>query len=270
MGIKIITDSASDITQQEAEKMGITVIPLTTRFGEEEYLDGVTIDKDTFFRKLTESGLFPTTSLVPPAKYADEFAKYPDDEIICITVASKLSGCYQSALLASGDYNNVYLIDSENATVGERLLVELAVRLINEGKSAKEIADILNEKKKKVTIVALMDTLEYLKKGGRISAAAAAFGALLMEGEIKVLAKGKGVKNGRVLFRDEIDKKGELDLNLPYTYAYSGLSEDNLNMFKEANADLFNGDVNAPVHPIGAVIGTHVGPGAVAISCFLK
>lgn len=278
MSIKIITDSASDMTQVEAEKLGVSVLPLTTRFGEEEYLDGVTIDFETFFKKLAESDIFPTTSLVGPARWAEEFAKYPDDEIICINVSSKLSGCYQSAVIASGDFSNVFVIDSENATIGQSLLVLLAVDLAHKGLSGKEIADILNEKKKQIRLVAVLDTLEYLKKGGRISAATAAVGTLLSikplvevkDGEVKMISKARGTNGARKTLYDEKNKRGEIDYELPHSLGFTGTDRSLINKFIEEYKDDINDLENFDIRYIGAVVGTHVGPGAYGIVYFEK
>ena len=176
MAIRIITDSASDILPKEAEKLNIKVLPLKTYFGEEEYLDGVTITNAEFFQKLVESDVMPTTSQLAPYEYEDAFREAIEagDEVISISLSSKLSGSYQSASIAAEEFGDaIALVDSENVSLGEWTLVQLAVRLRDEGKSKQEIVDILEEKKKKIRVIALLDTLEYLKKGGRISSAAA-------------------------------------------------------------------------------------------------
>lgn len=208
----------------------------------------------------------------------EEFEKYPDDEIICINVSSKLSGCYQSAVIASSDFSNVYVIDSENATIGQSLLVLLAVNLAKKGLSGKEIADILNEKKKQIRLVAVLDTLEYLKKGGRISAATAAVGTLLSikplvevkDGEVKMISKARGTNGARKTLYDEKNKRGEIDTKLPYSLGYSGIDKTNLDKFVEEFKDQINDLENYPIRNIGAVVGTHVGPGAYGIVYFEK
>jgi DegV family protein with EDD domain len=203
MAIRIITDSASDITQVEAAAWGVQVLPLRTIFGQEEFLDGITIDHETFFQKLIESDVLPTTSQLSPFQYEEPFRQAAEagDEVVCITLSSKLSGCYQSASIAAGDLP-VVLVDSLNVTIGERLLVERAVQLRDQGLSAREIGRQLEEEKSQIRLIALLDTLEYLKKGGRISSAAALAGSLLSikpviaveHGEIAILGKARGSK----------------------------------------------------------------------------
>lgn len=278
MSIRIITDSASDILQSDAEKMGITVLPLKTIFSTGEYIDGITLSHKEFFEKLIELGEISKTSQITPFEYQEEYKKYPNDEIIVITLSSKLSGCNQSANIAAAEYKNVYVVDSLNATVGERLLVEYALRLIKEGKSAKEIVDILNNEKDNICLIALLDTLEYLKKGGRISSTTAFIGTLLhikpvitvKDGKVESLGKARGSKNGNNMLRKLVTEYG-MDLSLPYEVAYSGLTDVLLKKYLEDNKDLYEGDIEKlPLRTIGSTIGTHVGPGAIALAFFKK
>lgn len=278
MSIRIITDSASDILQSDAEKMGITVLPLKTIFSTGEYIDGVTLSHKEFFEKLIELGEISKTSQITPFEYEEEYKKYSNDEIIVITLSSKLSGCNQSANIAASEYKNVYVVDSLNATVGERLLVEYALRLIKEGKSAKEIVDILNNEKDNICLIALLDTLEYLKKGGRISSTTAFIGTLLhikpvitiKDGKVESLGKARGSKNGNNMLRKLVNEYG-MDLSLPYEVAYSGLTDVLLKKYLEDNKDLYEGDIEKlSLRTIGSTIGTHVGPGAIALAFFKK
>lgn len=278
MSIRIITDSASDILQSDAEKMGITVLPLKTIFSTGEYIDGVTLSHKEFFEKLIELGEISKTSQITPFEYEEEYKKYPNDEIIVITLSSKLSGCNQSANIAAAEYKNVYVVDSLNATVGERLLVEYALRLIKDGKPAKEIVDILNKEKDNICLIALLDTLEYLKKGGRISSTTAFIGTLLhikpvitvKDGKVESLGKARGSKNGNNMLRKLVTEYG-MDLSLPYEVAYSGLTDVLLKKYIEDNKDLYEGDIEKlPLRTIGSTIGTHVGPGAIALAFFKK
>ena len=188
--IRIITDSAADIDLQEAQKLQITILPMQIQFGEQSFLDRYEITADAFYQKLIETDTLPSTSQINPYTFEEEFEKVnaSGDSAIVILVGADLSGTYQNAHLAAADYDNIYVIDSRNVTVGEQCLVRLAVLLRDKGKNAAEIADILDEKKEKVTILALLDTLEYLKKGGRISAAAAAISLLDTEPKVLPLA----------------------------------------------------------------------------------
>ncbi len=281
MSIRIITDSGSDIVPELAKELNVEVIPLKTYFGEEEYIDGVTLNHTQFFEKLIETDVFPTTSQVTPFEYDEKFAEVAaaGDTAIVITVSSKLSGCYSSANIAAADYDSIYIVDSLNVTVGQRLLVELAVRMREEGVGAEDLVEILNREKKNIRVVALLDTLEYLKKGGRISAAAAMAGTLLsikpvvavVDGEVVMMGKARGSKKGNNILNQLIEKEGGINFGAPYGVAYSGLSDTLLKKYLKDSLPIYEGKVDhIPVTTIGCVIGTHVGPGAIAASFFVN
>lgn len=282
MSIRIITDSASDITQAEAKTMDLTVIPLKTIFGDTEYLDGVTLDHKTFYRKLIESDILPTTSQISPFNYEDRFREAVEqgDEVLCITLSSKLSGCHQSACIAAEEFpGKVTVVDSLNVAIGERILIQLACRLREEGKSISEISVHLNEQKGKIRLMALLDTLEYLKKGGRVSSAVALAGSLLaikpviavQEGEVAILGKARGSKNGNNLLRNLVEQSGGIHFDLPFALAYTGLEDTLLQTYITDSAGLYEGKTDTlPVYPIGSTIGTHVGPGAIAVAFFAE
>lgn len=282
MSVRIIVDSASDITQEEAKELNIKVLPMTTHFGDEEFLDGINMSHEEFFEKLVETDEFPHTSQLSPYAYEEAFrdAKEAGDTVVYICLSSKLSGGYQSSLIARDGYEDmVEIVDSENVCIGQRLLVMLAIRLREAGKTAKEIAEVLETEKKKVRLVALLDTLEYLKKGGRISAAVAFAGTLLSikpviaieKGEVALLGKARGSKNGNNLLRSLVEKEGGIDFDKPYALAYSGLSDQLLRKYIQDSKELYEGHVQElPITTIGCIIGTHVGPGAIAIAFFGK
>ncbi len=282
MSVRIIVDSASDITLDRAAELEVDVIPLKTIFGEEEYLDGVTISHKEFYEKLIESDVHPTTSQIPPYEFEERFAeaKEAGDTVLCITLSSKLSGTYQSANIAAEDYEDIVtIVDTENVAIGEHLLIELAVKLRGEGKSAKEIAEVLNVEKKKIRLIALLDTLEYLKKGGRISGTAAAVGGLLSikpviaieNGEIAVLGKARGSRNGQNLLREYSTKQGNIDYTKSCLLAYTGLSDELLRKYIADSQELYAGfGKQLPICTIGSSIGTHAGPGAIAVAFFTK
>lgn len=280
MSVKIITDSASDITQAEARQWDIQVLPLRTIFNGEEFLDGVTIDNHQFFQKLIESDILPTTSQLSPYEYEEAFqaARAAGDEVLCVTLSSKLSGCCQSACIAA-DTVPAVVVDSENVCIGQRILVELAIRLRDAGKSAQEISDILEREKRNIRLIALLDTLEYLKKGGRISPAAALAGSLLSikpvvaveQGEVTILGKARGSKNGSNMLMELVRKCGGINFEKPYCLAYSGLSDAMLQKYIADSADLYAGQTEyLPISTIGSTIGTHVGPGAIAAAFFIN
>ena len=277
MKTRIIVDSTADLMPQYKEQ--VRVVPLTVHFGDEEYIDGVTIDHKTFYEKLVESDVLPTTSQATPESFIREFEQVREagEEAVVITLSSSFSGTYQSAMIAAADYENVYVVDSESAAMGSGILVELAFRLLEEGKSAREIAAILEEEKKKVVIVALVDTLEYLKKGGRVSKAVAFAGGILnikpvlsvIGGQIAMLGKARGSKMGNNLLVQEIDKAGGIDFTKPVLLGYSGISDALLLKYIEDSRHIWEGNLQQVRYTtVGSVIGTHAGPGAVVVAFF--
>ena len=282
MAVRLMIDSASDINEKEAEKLGVLMIPMSISFGTEEYLDGVTLLPKEFYEKLIESNLMPKTSQINTYRFEEEFEKYTrgGDELVVITISSKLSGTYNCAVQASEKFNGkVYVVDSLNACIGERLLCEYAMRLIAEGKSAKEISEILNEQKTKINVMAVLGTLEYLKKGGRISAAVAFAGKMLsikpvvgiIDGKVKLIGKAMGSKNGNNLLNKLVTEKGGIDFTMPYGCIWSGLDDCVLQKYIKDSSHLWAEETdNVPSYILGGTIGTHVGPGAVGVAFFEK
>lgn len=282
MSVRIICDSASDITKEMAQQWDVTVLPITVIFGEETYLDGVTMSHEEFFEKLIETDELPTTSQISPYDYEKVFKEIAEagDTAVCITLSSKLSGCNQSAHIAVEGYSEqVFIVDSENVCIGEQILVEMAVKLRDEGKTAQEIVEILNKEKKNIRLIALLDTLEYLKKGGRISSAVALAGTLLSikpviaveNGEVTMVGKARGSKNSNNMLINLVEKEGGINFNKPYSLAYSGLSDKLLQKYIVDSERLYEGKANQlPVCTIGSTIGTHVGPGAIAAAFFIN
>ena len=279
MKIRIIVDSTADLTPEF--KKSVHTVPLSVNFGDEEFIDGVTINHKTFYEKLVESDVLPTTSQASPDAFIKEFDKAKDagDAAIVITLSSTFSGTYQSAVIASAGYENIYVIDSATAAVGTGILVELAFRLIDEGKCAEEIAGILEEEKKKIVIVALVDTLEYLKRGGRVSKTVAFAGTLLnikpvlsvTNGKIEMLGKARGSKMGNNLLVQEITKVGGINFDKPVLLSYSGLSDALLLKYIEDSRHIWGGNLKEVRYTaLGSVIGTHVGPGAVVVAFFMN
>ena len=277
MKTRIIVDSTADLV--EGFKDRVTVVPLTVSFGDEEYIDGVTIDNKTFYEKLVESDVLPTTSQANPDAFMQVFEKVEEagEEAVVIALASKLSGTYQSAMIAAGDFDNIYVVDAGNVAVGTGILVEYACQLLDQGLSAKEIAGKLEEVKEKVVIVALLDTLEYLKKGGRISKTVAFAGTVLnikpvvsvADGEINMLGKARGSKMGNNLLVQEIEKAGGVDFSKPVLLGYTGLSDALLVKYIEDSKHIWGeGLKEVRYTTIGSVIGTHAGPGAIAVAFF--
>lgn len=279
MKTRIIVDSTTDLMPEYKKR--VYTVPLTVRFGDEEYIDGVTIDHKTFYQKLVETDILPTTSQATPDAFVKqlEAAKAANEAAVIITLSSKLSGTYQSAEIAAQGYDNVYVVDSASGAVGGGILTELALKYLDEGADAASIAEKLNEDKKKIVIVALVDTLEYLKKGGRISKTVAFAGALLnikpvlsvVDGEINMLGKARGSKMGNNLLVQEIEKAGGIDFSKPVLLGYTGLSDALLLKYIEDSRFLWENELDSLRYTtIGSVIGTHAGPGAIAVAFFKK
>lgn len=283
--IKIITDSGSDILADTCE--GVRVVPLHVSFEEEHYLDGVDLAHETFYEKLIETDVLPKTSQISPYEfleaYREEFETGQEEEtvqLLVITLSSKLSGTYQSACIAAEEYEKqVYVVDSENVAVGEHCLVMRAVELVQMGKSIDEVVTCLEKEKKELQVIALLDTLEYLKKGGRISATAAMLGGALSikpvvgveDGEVVVLGKAHGSKNGKNLLIQRTQSVGGIDFSRPFCLGYTGLSDQLIRKYIDDSHILWEKDCKKeelPVVSIGAAIGTHVGPGAIALAFF--
>ncbi len=278
--IKLVVDSASDIDQQEAEQLGVSLVPMEITFGEEQYLDGVTLSHTEFFNKLVESSEFPKTSQVNSQRFAEKFTELTADgsTVLCIVISSKLSGTCSSAMTAAKAFGEkVRVVDSMNVCIGERILIQYALQLIAKDLSINEIVAELNEKKNKIQLVALLNTLKYLQKGGRISKMVAFAGALMnvkpvigiIDGEVKLTGKALGSKKGNNLLVQQINKSGGIDFTMPYATAYSGFSNDLLQKYLADSAALWQDHTDkVPMYMIGSTIGTHAGPGAIAVAYF--
>ena len=278
MHVKIIADSTADMIP--AVRSRVEVVPLTIHFGEEEYIDGITIDSRTFYEKLIESDVLPTTSQATPFVFEEAFRSAVADgsQVVCITCSSKLSGTYQSAVIAAEEFpGKVWVVDSHTIALGSAILTEYALQLVDKGMDAENIAWKLMQKREKIRLLAMLDTLEYLKKGGRISSAVALAGGLLNikpvvcieNGEIRMLGKARGSRQANNLLVQEIGKAGGVDFKKPVLLGYTGLSDSLLKKYIQDSASLWEGQLDSlPYEVVGSVVGTHAGPGAVAVAFF--
>ena len=276
--VRIITDSASDVVDPVSS--GVTVVPMHITFGSEEYLDGVTISHAEFYEKLVESDTLPVTSLVSPADFEDEFERVraAGDTAVVITISNSLSGTYHSAVIAAEGYaDTVMVVDSMNAATGEQILVKYAVRLRDAGLSAPRIAEHLTQARGRIHIIGLLDTLEYLKKGGRISQTAALVGGVLAikpvitiaDGKVEMLGRARGSKNGNNFLIHEVDRAGGVDFSMPFSLGYTGLDDSMLRKYIQDSEHLWKDWVTElPISTVGATIGTHIGPGAIVVAFF--
>lgn len=278
--IKILIDSASDISLEEAKKMGVNIIPLIVRINNKDYYDGVDLTPKQFYDMLIEYNELPKTSQITPFRYVEKYKELTADgsTLLVITISSKLSGTYASAVAAVDDFPNVYVVDSLNACIGERLLCEYALKLINDNLDINNIVDELNNAKKRINVIAMLNTLEYLKKGGRISGAAAFIGSRLslkpvigvVNGSVKLLGKAIGSKKGKNLLNSLVEEKG-IDFTMPFGTVYSGLDDSLLTKYIEDSESIWKSNTdNVPKYIIGTTIGTHVGPNGIGVAFFEK
>ncbi len=287
--VKIITDSTSDITMEYALENNVAVVPLNVNFGSNQYKDGVELSAENFYKKLAESDKLPTTSQPSPEEFLVHFeeAKQKGEEVVCILISSQLSGTCQSAQIAKDelDSDNIYIVDSKNVTIAEGLLVKRAVGLAKDGKTAKEIAQDIENAREHLHIFAIIDDLTNLRKGGRLSGAAAFAGGLLgikpvvginremrtpegHNGKLEIASKARGLPGAYVAVFKHIEKVGGINEDLPTIVGYAG-DENSAHPFMhylENNLKLSKPEIGA----IGAVVGTHSGPGACGIAFFDK
>ena len=272
--IRIVIDSSSDYTAEEAASKNLTFIPIRITMGDNSYRDGVDFKKDEFFEMLPKTVEFPKTSQPSPQEFLTVFkeAKEKGDSVICILLSSGLSGTCQSAVLARNmvEYDNIYIVDSLGAACMIRFLIEHARTLVSRGHSAAEIADILNDLKKRVRLMAVLDTLEYLSKGGRVPKALATIGEIAKikpvititeDGEVGVLGKCIGKNKAASHLIDDFSKF-TVDTDFPFYTIYS-YGTGNCENF-EAKL-LGSGQAITDRLQIGATIGAHIGHNAYGI-----
>ncbi len=279
--IRILTDSTSDILPAQARAMQIELVPLQVTFEDgETYLDGQGMSLGEFYARLAQCHKLPTTSQPSPAAFAEHFeaAKEAEDEMVVILLSSQISGTYQAAQIAAAtvDYDKIYLIDGHSATLGNQLLVRLAVKMRDEGHSVGEIVSVLETEKRKVRLLAVVDDLKYFRKGGRLSGAEAFAGALLgikpvvgmKDGKVALVDKARGMPGAYVALFKQMEKMGGLDTDKEYLVGYTAHRKA-----AEPVCRYLTGNLHLPmpeVQHIGTVIGTHAGPGAAGIAFFAK
>ena len=276
MSVRIICDSTCDLIPALKERVGIT--HLTVHFGEEHFVDGVELTAHDFYEKLAASKVMPSTSQATPFDFGQTFeeAVHAGHEVVCITCSSGLSGTYQSAVIAADDFDGkVFVVDSRNIALSSAIMVEYALRLADEGKSAAAIAEALTAIREKVHLFAVVDTLEYLQRGGRVSKAVAIAGGMLaikpiigiVDGKVEMIGKARGNKAANRLMNQEAEKLG-IDLTKPVLVGYTGVDDTLLGKYM-AECEGFWPE-GTPAMVVSGVVGAHAGPGAVAVAFFAK
>lgn len=278
MSVIIMTDSTADLTPEAARR--VARVNMTLHFGETDYEEGVDITKEEFYKKLTSGTTVPTTSQPTPFTFEQAYkaALEQGDSVVCVTISSRLSGTYQSATIAAEKYpGRVFVVDSRTVTIGAAILVEYALKLADAGMAAGEIADTLIKVREKVRLYAVVDTLEYLKRGGRVSPTVAFAGGLLNikpiisveDGEVKLVGKARGAKQSNAQLTRLIAQSGGVDYQMPLMLGYTGLDDTMLRQYMAENSELWVPcGMEPPCSVVGSVVGTHAGPGAVAVAFF--
>ncbi len=271
--IRIITESTCDITFEEAKELNLHMYAMPLSFGDETFYDKVTITTGEFYEKLAASDVLPTTALITPSQFIEMFDMYPDEPIICLLISKKLSGTFNSACVAVEECGrkDIYVIDGHSVTIGNQLLIREACRLRDEGKSAEEIVDIILKLSDKVEITALIETLEYLVKGGRISGVSGFLGGMLnlkpiirvADGVVSTIGKQRGSAKAFEYVKQEVLNR--YDSTMPVIIGYSQDSSRMQDMAKTLNQP-----EDTAFTEIGSVIGVHAGPGIVGVAYFKK
>lgn len=282
MSVKIIVESGSDINKIEAKELGIELISTEVNFSGEIFYDGDTIFAEEFFDKLEKCTTLPKTTQINQYRFEEKFRECIEagDDIVCLTLSSGITSTAQSARLAAEAFpGRAYVVDTMSATAGMRILAFYGLRLIKEGKSAKEVASALDEKKSKIRLCAMVDTLKYLKMGGRVSGAAALIGNMInlkpminfADGKVNVIGKCVGTNKAFAFIQNFVKESGGIDYDMPHCNLYSGNNDSNYRKFVEYSTAIYGdkaGDVKG--YKLGATIGCHVGPGAVGLVFFTK
>lgn len=277
--IRIITDSLCDMTMDYAKELNIDIMPLTVRFGETDYKCGVELSNEDFYDKLENSGVAPSTAAVNPFDFEKIFRKYIDagDEVVAILFSKYMSATFQSATIAADNIQSEHLrlIDCENGAMGQALLIETAVTMRDNGLSADEIADNIRALLPKTMTYIVVDTLEYLKRGGRISKSAALIGGLMkLHPVLQVVADGakpidkvKGKKSCNAWLINKL-KEQPADMDYKLVIGHSN-APDRAEAFKE---QLIEAGITNEIFItcIGPVVGTHIGPNCLGIGYIEK
>ena len=273
INVKLYADSSCDLSPEEAKRHNVTIIPMNITFDDKIYRQDIDLSAAKFYQMLSESKTTPMTTQLTPFELEEVYKEATKDgsEVVAIHLSSALSGTYQSAHIASCEVSGVYPVDSKNATMGSGLLVRIAIKMRDEGKSAKEIVKKLEELREKVMLAAYIPSLKFLVRGGRVSAAAGFVGGVMniypiitvKDGAVKSMDKARG-KNAACKKLEEVIKKHEIDKQYGMVFAHAAAPEDMQNL--KQNLESLTEGCEIVDSTIGAVIGTHTGPGAVGFA----
>ena len=279
MAVRIVTDSTCDLSAEEVKRLGVDIIPLKVLFGETEYIDGVDLTAPQFYKMLAQQQELPKTSQVPPQTFLQLCAQClrAEDEVVILTISSTLSGTYQSALMAKEQLGSdkIHVVDSRQVTASLAILVRYAARLRDEGRSAEQIAAALERKREKARLYAVVDTLKYLRMGGRLSATVAVAGSVLgikpilsvKDGSLAMEGKARGFATAcervsHIFLADDVDRR------MPMCFVHSD-APDKARMLQKLCREEIKGREELTVE-VGPVVGTHAGPGCAGVAYFVK
>lgn len=278
--IRIVADSSCDISQTEAKQLNLEIIPLPINFGNDTYMDGINIYAEQFYEMLANSPELPTTSQPNPLEFIERFeeVKKSGDSILIITLSSKISGAYNSACLykRESNYSEIEVVDSTGTVGFMQILVLEALKQRDEGKmNVHELATYLNNFKKRIRLIAMIDTLEYLHKGGRLSGTARLFGTFLnikplisiIDGEIRMIDKKIGATKAVEQLVSNFANY-DVDFSFPMIFGYTA-TQDRMNLLIEKMKTTYNlGEYK--ISSLGPTVGVHIGPGAGYVAFVVK
>ena len=279
MAVKLIIDAGCDLSQAQAQDLGVILVPMTVHFGDEEYRSGIDLTHEEFYNKLAKSKELPTTSQPTPYHFEQVFQQVKDsgNEAVVLCVSSSLSGTFQSATIAAADFSDcIYVVDTRAVSIAQKILLDYAISLKKHGACAKEIAAELEKKKADVCAYGAVDTLEYLMKGGRLSKAAGAVGSVLgirpilylSNGELAVAGKARGPKAAITMTHNLIAEVG-IDYSMPVGIGYTGNDASVIDPYLNASNSVWAW-YDIPVYNVGSTVGTHTGPGLFIVAFFKK
>ena len=279
MAVQLIIDAGCDLNLSQAQTLGVKLIPMTIRFDDEEFRSGVDITTEMFYERLKSAKDLPTTSQPTPYDFEQAYKEVIEagDEAVVLCISSSLSGTYQSAIIAAADYTgSIHIVDTKAVSVGQKILLDYALSLRNHGATAKDIAEAIEKKKSDLCIFGVVDSLEYLIKGGRLSKAAGTVGSMLgirpvlhlSNGALEVIGKARGPKAAVTMTHNFINEIG-VNFSMPSGLGYTGNDATVLDPFLQVQNCQWD-KAQAAIYNVGSTVGTHTGPGLFMVAFFRK
>lgn len=277
--IRIITDSSCDLSPSDAAEMGIEIMPIQVHFGEESYYAGVDMTTPEFYAKLKTVEKLPTTSQITPVTFEEKFRPYVEqgDDIVGMFISTEMSGTYQNAILTKNmiGSEHIHIVNTLETTFGLAVLLKEAVKMRDSGFTAKDIADKITELVPRVRLLASVETLKYLKMGGRLSSATAIIGGILgiypvisiVNGKVEVVGKARGRAAANKVMEEIVKKEG---ISSDYCVSFGNSDSPEVGKLCEKYFSDYVGKRDIVRCPIGPIVGTHTGPGASGLAYIKK